>query len=87
MTKSKKNKLKVRQDAREHVLKWYIETAGHAPVEQCEDVKSYGETVIWWLSPPIPGVVNPVLVETSMGDHWGITMVPMNTTIRSFGGL
>lgn len=81
------NRAKVRQMERESLLDWYINVAGHLPAQQCEETKAYNSTVLWWLDPPIPGVMNPVLVEETVGDIWTIKRVPRVVTIKSYGGL
>lgn len=79
---------KQRQNAREkirgEILEWYLQVSGRLPEQQCEDRKAYKEKVIWWLEPLIPGIKNPVVVEETMGDNWGIRIDFQEAPIRVF---
>ena len=67
---------KVREEFKAKILAWYLqESGGVMPKEQCEKEDVYGEYA-WWLEPPIPGVDNPVLVETTAGG-WAISIQRM----------
>ncbi len=59
------------ESAMYELLTWYFENgAGAKEPTACEDRRSYGGVVLRWMSPPIPHVLNPVLVERHIGDVW-----------------
>ncbi len=87
VTRTSQTRAKVRANEREKILDWYINVSGMLPQQQCEDIKSYANTVMWWLEPELPGVLNPILVEEEIGDVWTIKIIPRQKTIRSFGGI
>lgn len=69
-----------RQQKREEIMDWYLSNSGGIPpVNQCEDKKSYRGKVLWWLEPPIPGILNPCLIEEALGDSWTLRIDPLNT--------
>jgi hypothetical protein len=87
MTQSAKDELrrqKTRNNAREahrvKIMMWYLDRSGGIPPEvQCEDKRLNGE-VRWHLEPPIPGEVNPRLVERYLGDQWVLFVEPLPGT-------
>lgn len=69
---------KVRTIKKAEILDWYMaNSGGNPPLIQCEDKKSYRGIVLWWLSPPIPNIPNPRLVEEYLGDSWTLRIEPV----------
>jgi hypothetical protein len=71
-SKNLKFRAQQRERVRAQVLTWYLGNSnGIPPDTQCEVERAHG-VVEWWLSPPIIGIDNPMVVERPIGDGWGI---------------
>lgn len=97
MQRSAKNRIQVREEARNEVRRWYFLSVGGNPDDEdgdgveaveCDHADALTGEIRWWLEPLVKGVPNPMVVERPLGNNdWSISIEAMPTTIRSFGGI
>ncbi len=84
MKRTLKNRTQIRAELREELYEDYVSRAGHEPIQQCEDRKSYDSQVLFWLEPLIQGD-NVMLIETEKLDgQITFAFEPFHKPIRVF---
>ncbi len=53
-------------------VRWYLSENGGIGPEEIREHSYDGERVFRWLEPPLPGRINPVIVEGYTRGFWGV---------------
>lgn len=68
----------------EMTLHYLLDSGGKAPETVCVDEKTYRGKVLRWLEPRLPGAVNVLLIEETLGDNWTLRFEPFEEQIKVF---
>lgn len=75
--KLKQNIDKARNEVLEKVAEWYVlNNENVLPIEILRVPRPYKGRIEYYFEPPLPGHVNPVVVEEYIGDSWTIRTEP-----------
>lgn len=77
-------RLRARDVVRTRLLDWYCQESGDYPLYAIEDERNGGRELLFYMDPPIPGIINPMLVEMEEGGSFVLKIEPRQERIIGF---